>query len=903
SNNTQDNPMSTWKQFRQSYLDELLRHDGLAGGSLTCAICNDPSKHAEFRCADDECVGLGLVCQECCLAHHLCLPLHWIQRWNNGYFEHCSLQSLGLVVQLGHLSGSSCLQRHATVTNFTVLHTNGVHTVSLFFCGCTTSPSAYVQLLRTDWWPATPLEPRTVVTFSLLRLFHYLNTMGKLPCWDMWKGLEAMTLNRSSVMPPNRYRVLLRTVRQFRHITMLKRAGRGHDPSGVDGTNLGELALQCPACPQPGINLPSNWKTSIKHRFLYRLFVGIDANFRTRNALVSTPERDPPLGDGWSYFVPRDPYLRHVRTHVTEDDISSCSGFKAMFLANLKNVRGLRTTGVVGVTCSRHGLWRAHGMGDLQRGERYCNVDPPVAATLKMHDLEVVMSYDIMCNYGKHFWERVEELPEEWRVDRDRAQRVLCCIPKFHLWAHKPVCHAPYSFNYVPGVGRTDGEQVERNWADSNRAAAQTKMMGPGARQDTLEDIFGAHNFRAIQSFARMFLRRLAEAIKEAHTHGREFDDFSAGLETLLGKSVLDSWTREIVAWERDHTAPCPYESQLPNQDSLKEIELKLLKEEQEALVRAGGVAHECIFNERFRRSLAWEVKARRSGATYQKFNIEKQRGVITRMLRRIRGLQQVFMPHVREYLTAQQLVHLDSPGSVLPEETKLFLPSELKKRDRVLDRACVPGLVDAEIRLREGECREALESLRQGLRTRSATHMFTVRNVTGQNPTTRAEGIQRKIQIGIQLDKLRYRWARNALFQLKGHGEWENELRAILDPASSDAVVAPGEGRRQLSWLWYSPSEIGGDTNIESLSALKIEWSKARARKLRWHEEVELVLEEMRRVIAYQEWQGRWWLMQMDQREVSAELQQGIWAFAMEQAGRAAGRANDLEGRWRELR
>ncbi len=68
---------------------------------------------------------------------------------------------------------------------------------------------------------------------------------------------------------------------------------------------------------------------------------------------------------------------------------------------------------------------------------RYCNVDPPVAATLKMHDLKVVMLYDIMCNYDKHFWERVKELPEEWRVDRDRAQRVLCCIPKFHLWAHK----------------------------------------------------------------------------------------------------------------------------------------------------------------------------------------------------------------------------------------------------------------------------------------------------------------------------------------------------------------------------------------------------------------------------------------------------------------------------------
>lgn len=29
-------------------------------------------------------------------------------------------------------------------------------------------------------------------------------------------------------------------------------------------------------------------------------------------------------------------------------------------------------------------------------------------------------------------------------------------------------------------------------------------MMGPGARKDTLDDIFGAHNYRVVKSF-RMF--------------------------------------------------------------------------------------------------------------------------------------------------------------------------------------------------------------------------------------------------------------------------------------------------------------------------------------------------------------------------------------------------------------
>jgi len=31
-----------------------------------------------------------------------------------------------------------------------------------------------------------------------------------------------------------------------------KCAERGQDPSGIDGTPLGGLAIKCPACPQPG---------------------------------------------------------------------------------------------------------------------------------------------------------------------------------------------------------------------------------------------------------------------------------------------------------------------------------------------------------------------------------------------------------------------------------------------------------------------------------------------------------------------------------------------------------------------------------------------------------------------------------------------------------------------------
>jgi len=51
----------------------------------------------------------------------------------------------------------------------------------------------------------------------------------------------------------------MRIIRQWRNLKGLKRGGRGHDEGGIDGTKPGELALLCPACPHPGINLPPDW--------------------------------------------------------------------------------------------------------------------------------------------------------------------------------------------------------------------------------------------------------------------------------------------------------------------------------------------------------------------------------------------------------------------------------------------------------------------------------------------------------------------------------------------------------------------------------------------------------------------------------------------------------------------
>jgi len=54
---------------------------------------------------------------------------------------------------------------------------------------------------------------------------------------------------------------------------MAKRAGRSHDPSGIDGTPRGGLSIPCRACPHPNINLPDGWdNTPSKDQYVLSLY-------------------------------------------------------------------------------------------------------------------------------------------------------------------------------------------------------------------------------------------------------------------------------------------------------------------------------------------------------------------------------------------------------------------------------------------------------------------------------------------------------------------------------------------------------------------------------------------------------------------------------------------------------
>ncbi|KAG9308757.1 hypothetical protein JVU11DRAFT_11545 [Chiua virens] len=242
--------------------------------------------------------------------------------------------------------------------------------------------------------------------------------------------------------------------RQFRHLKQLKQAGRGHDPNGIEATKEGKCMVKCPACPHPGINLPEGWEMKAPVQgWLYALFVVIDANFRLKRKAVSSEELDPSPNHGWAYFVKEDTYKTYLTRHAKKpQERSTCVSHSAVNSADTKPSRGLAATGVGTINCAQHEMKLPNGVGDLQIGERYLNMDYIVFSAVSHFGLRMYnFSYDIACQWHKKLWNCMSDLPEHLQLNH----------------TDKVACQTRFSFNFSRWVGRTDGEAPEHDWANS----------------------------------------------------------------------------------------------------------------------------------------------------------------------------------------------------------------------------------------------------------------------------------------------------------------------------------------------------------------------------------------------------------------------------------------------------
>jgi hypothetical protein len=114
---------------------------------------------------------------------------------------------------------------------------------------------------------------------------------------------------------------------------------------------------------------------------------------------------------------------------------------------------------------------------------------------------KVVISYDIGCQWSKNFLRRMEQFPDDMKLDSN--MKVDVGIPSWHINGHGDACKSNFGLSYMPGVGRTCGEEVETTWAQTNSLGSSTREMGPGAHHETLNDQWCGFNFRKIVGFGK----------------------------------------------------------------------------------------------------------------------------------------------------------------------------------------------------------------------------------------------------------------------------------------------------------------------------------------------------------------------------------------------------------------
>ncbi|KAJ7817065.1 hypothetical protein B0H13DRAFT_426053 [Mycena leptocephala] len=912
------------------YLGEALRLEG-RGDHMECDACTRCSVgNADHRCVD--CLGGGeLLCSSCIVEGHRQLPFHGIEQWTGLSFERVTLKMLGLRIQLGHWRGHDIcpVPTPCAGDDFVIVDNGGVHEVGLDFCGCGLGGLPTTQLLRASLWAATTTSPRTAATFAVLRRFQLLSFESKCGAYEFYQSLARESDNIRYKKSKNRYAEFLRMTKQWRHIRMLKRFGRGHDPLGITNTKEGECALLCPACPHPGKNLPLGWKdVPVEKQFLYALFLGMDANFRLKRKDVSSEAKDPGLNKGWAFYCEVKKYMTHVAANWDQkQERSHCVAHDAVDKPD-REARGTASSGIATVDCARHNMKRPNGIGDLQLGERYLNMDYIFFKSIARTELaRFFVSYDIACQWHLNILVRMLGYENEEITIDGRGKFLTFLVPKFHLPAHIEACNLKYSFNLTPYVGQTDGEAPERGWSEANPLARSTKEMGPGSRRDALDDHFNDGNHKKIVGLGHTLRRKMVNAVPEMGRTRLALSD----QEELLETETVEEWTAMAEQWEADVEAKNPFETHRKDTHLAKvraELAAEAAKREVEGKEDVADVKDDMHITELIAMGLQLEEQQRTLGfdtaATGLHPTDEQRRAMIERTSKLRRKIfswidvQTKFFPglaNVRELEDAARVRAAQSqtvPG-IKVSDIALWLPSTIAAAPPRSDVVCKEDVLDHEYRMRVGQAHEALDEVRRLLLVR--THQYKLKDVhsRGVRENTRSNEKIAALNDRVKREAAAYRAARKALVALGralGKGEWELKLRELKEDdvrglsvakfsdanwkkkkkeeTRREAKKAKLSAERPPSWIWIDDGVSGNPGDTQAMNeAVRIEWAKARARRMRWSEEVDLLEEEMRRVLQFLRWRSAWWMEQVGRRGLAEGAQlEGETAYAVRQAG-----------------
>ena len=222
----------------------------------------------------------------------------------------------------------------------TIVDMTGIHHLPVVTCLCDQDhhleDKKYLELAL---FPASHKEIQTVFTFRVLNDFRLANLECKTSAYQYYSKLRRLTCPAFPKAVTNRYRELRWLSRAYRNLKLWKMHGRGHLQAAADqfdrATNEdhqerevhrnsatptdpppASLALFCPACPQPGINLPVDWQIDGEYWLYIRKFC-TDGNFKADHLNQRNAEDDVFLMDGDAFMTKSGPYQEHLKVAAT----------------------------------------------------------------------------------------------------------------------------------------------------------------------------------------------------------------------------------------------------------------------------------------------------------------------------------------------------------------------------------------------------------------------------------------------------------------------------------------------------------------------------------------------------------------------------------------------------------
>ncbi|KAH8978663.1 hypothetical protein EDB86DRAFT_2836597 [Lactarius hatsudake] len=741
----------------------------------------------------------------------------------------------------------------------TIVDRSGIFEMEAVFCVCSETDNQDEQLLQSGFFPATFKQIRTLFTFSVLDDFLNDNLECKTTAQQYYSKLQSLTSRMFPSLVPNMYKQLLRTSRQWRDIKSRMEQGLGHQSE--DTAPDGSLAIFCPACPQPGINLPNDWKTRYEPNELIRTFI-MDGNFSAEHMRHRSGERDVALSAGMAFMANPELYKAHLQSGTEIVQPSTCNTYKAIEQANSSRAH-LDVTGI-GATACCHGFFVPTSVVDFQKGERQINMDYSICKALSynMEDMPVALSA---------LEERIKSSPE-LSLPSSESLELRMGIGLFHIHGHQDSCLPRFSPSYIPGAKQVDGEIIETLWAPLNNISRSTRGMSLVHRQEVLDTHMNHSNWKKLVRIVPSLLKRWKRLGPGLDASSKAFESLSEHF-----KEKTQQWLKEDIAAQTDRgTDPSSmdiYDTVKQKAPSRAEIQLQLMVEEDgDHSIRGETSWISCGLKiQEIQLAIRYQLRSHGMNTIEESQIIENKRIRLQKLVDMFSHQADAFLLHHQPIDDAPipslgdyaEYDHVDDMDDSLAPRSKaqvsdisgmegtnaedipILLPSTLGL-DWCIQHG-VRSLAIKEAKLRYAQANDSIHRIRLALGFKSALFQTQVRSARTQKTKTRAWTAVQNVDTTVHEHARNYGMARDAYIK-----KWDNGTHSFHD---SGALVL-------LMWK----VEHGLRNRIVS----RVHWLRAKAQHERWKEEDKAIKNEAMWVPQYFHAKATCWKAWMDVARVA---------------------------------